>query len=82
MFYRVAGNLGMRNDDRIVELFVERVLSAARDRRFTIVERPDHEIRNREAVEAIASDEAGVRIAIEHTLLQVFPASAKTRCAS
>jgi len=26
MFYRVAGNLGMRNDDRIVDLFVERVL--------------------------------------------------------
>jgi hypothetical protein len=38
MFYRVAGNLGMRNDDRIVELFVERVLCAVRDRRFTIVE--------------------------------------------
>jgi hypothetical protein len=70
---RIAGGLGDKTDKRIVEVFVTNELSRERGRVFTVTEWPDLTRRNREAVEAIASDNLGTTIAIEHTLLQDFP---------
>jgi len=70
---RVAGPLGAKTDNRIVELFVASELSRERREKFTVTALPDHADRQREAVEAIATGESGTTVAIEHTLLQDFP---------
>ncbi len=70
---RVKGGLGVKTDQRIVEVFVLNELSRTRDEAFTITARPDQTERRREAVEAIATGKSGRTIAIEHTLLQDFP---------
>jgi hypothetical protein len=70
---RVKGGLGIKTDQRIVEVFVLNELSRTRDEAFTITARPDQTERCREAVEAIATGQSGRTVAIEHTLLQDFP---------
>jgi len=70
---RVAGALGEKTDNRIVELFVVNELSRARGETFTVTALPDQADRQREAVEAVATGTSGRTVAIEHTLLQDFP---------
>lgn len=70
---RVKGELGVKTDKRIVEVFVLSELSRTRQEAFTVTSRPDESERRREAVEAIATGQSGQTVAIEHTLLQDFP---------
>jgi hypothetical protein len=70
---RVKGGLGIKTDQRIVEVFVLNELSRTREETFTVTVRPDQIERRREAVEAIATGQSGRTVAIEHTLLQDFP---------
>jgi hypothetical protein len=70
---RVKGGLGVKTDQRIVEVFVLNELSRIREEAFTITAWPDQIERRCEAVEAIATGQSGRTVAIEHTLLQDFP---------
>ncbi len=73
MIGRVAGGLGQRTDKRIVELLVRTELSRVRGRPLSVAERPRGATTDGEAVEAVATDAIGTRIALGHTLLQTFP---------
>jgi hypothetical protein len=60
-----------RQDDLLVEHLI-RCLNDTLGTTFCIVEQPDHTNRAEESVEAIAIDDQGRRLAVEHTQLQAF----------
>jgi hypothetical protein len=61
----------MKRDQKLVALFLER-FNELTGSTFQVKEWPDDNERTKPAVEAIAVDELGTTLAIEHTLLQPF----------
>lgn len=61
----------MRDDIRLVELFLSQYKDAAGNV-YRLAERPDVAERNAPAIEAVAVDALGHRLAVEHTLIQPF----------
>ncbi len=61
----------VRDDIQLVKLFLSRYKDSAGNQ-YHLAERPDVAERNAPAIEAIAVDPHGHRLAIEHTLIQPF----------
>jgi len=61
----------MRRESKLVGLFL-RGYNEANDENYQVMEWPDQDQRETPAVEAVAMNRCGMRLAIEHTLAQPF----------
>jgi hypothetical protein len=62
----------MKPDKKLVALFL-RCYASQTNADFVKILIPDETERNKQAVDAVATDQRGTRVAVEHTVLQPFP---------